>query len=55
MKKHLTKLVAVVVIAIMGLSFVASAQFPDVPADHWAYDAVTRLAQWHARWQLPWQ
>ena len=43
MKKHLTKLVAVVVIAIMGLSFVASAQFPDVPADHWAYDAVTRL------------
>lgn len=43
MKKNFTKLVAVVLITILSLGVVASAQFPDVPSDHWAYDAVTKL------------
>ncbi len=27
----------------MCFSFVASAQFPDIPSDHWAYEAITKL------------
>ncbi len=43
MRKRVTKFLAVVVITIMSFSFVVSAQFPDIPSDHWAYDAVAKL------------
>ncbi|HOA90279.1 MAG: S-layer homology domain-containing protein [Bacillota bacterium] len=43
MKQKFTKMMAFVVVAVLSLGLVASASFPDVPADHWAYDAVTRL------------
>lgn len=43
MRKKFTKMVAFLVVAVLSLGLVASANFPDVPSDHWAYDAVTTL------------
>lgn len=43
MRQNFTKLLALVVVAVLSFGLVASAQFPDVPADHWAYDAVATL------------
>jgi len=45
MKKSLTAaLTTALVIGATSTTFAASNPFSDVPADHWAYDAVTQLA-----------
>lgn len=38
-------LIALFVFAITGTTFAATGSFSDVPAHHWAYDAVTKLAK----------
>jgi len=46
MKKNLIVALALVfVLGIAGTAFAAANPFVDVPAKHWAYDAVTKLAQ----------
>ena len=46
MKKNLIVALALVfVLGIAGTAFAAANPFTDVPAKHWAYDAVTKLAQ----------
>ena len=46
MKKQLVaSLAAAMVLGVAGTSFAASNPFVDVPAKHWAYDSVTKLAQ----------
>ena len=46
MKKTLaTTLTTALVIGAASTTFAAANPFSDVPADHWAYDAVTQLAQ----------
>jgi len=46
MKKNLIVTLALVfVLGIAGTAFAAANPFVDVPARHWAYDAVTKLAQ----------
>ena len=46
MKKNLVVALALVfVLGIAGTAFAAANPFVDVPAKHWAYDAVTKLAQ----------
>ncbi|MEN6566309.1 MAG: S-layer homology domain-containing protein [Veillonellales bacterium] len=37
-------LVTVLIVTLTGITYAASASFSDVPAKHWAYDAVTKLA-----------
>lgn len=45
MKKWLSAiLVGLLTIALTGVVYAASASFSDVPAKHWAYDAVAKLA-----------
>jgi hypothetical protein len=45
MKKNLVaSLAAAMVLGIAGTSFAATNPFTDVPAKHWSYDAVTKLA-----------
>ncbi|MFA6693354.1 MAG: S-layer homology domain-containing protein [Bacillota bacterium] len=43
MRQKFTKMMAFVVVVVLSFGLVASANFPDVPTDHWAYDAVTKL------------
>ncbi len=43
-KKLVASLAAAMVLGIAGTSFAASNPFVDVPAKHWSYDAVTKLA-----------
>ena len=46
MKKQLVaSLAAAMVLGVAGSAFAASNPFVDVPAKHWAYDSVTKLAQ----------
>lgn len=46
MKKQIVaSLAAAMVLSIAGTSFAAANPFVDVPAKHWAYDSVTKLAQ----------
>ncbi|HEY3424333.1 MAG TPA: S-layer homology domain-containing protein [Negativicutes bacterium] len=46
MKKSLAiGLIVLLMMAVTGTAFAASASFSDVPAKHWAYDSVTKLAQ----------
>ncbi|HEY3424266.1 MAG TPA: S-layer homology domain-containing protein [Negativicutes bacterium] len=46
MKKSLAiGLIVLLMLAVTGTAFAASASFSDVPSKHWAYDAVTKLAQ----------
>ena len=46
MKRNcMVALVLVVVIGFAGTAFAAANPFVDVPAKHWAYDAVSKLAQ----------
>jgi hypothetical protein len=46
MKKQLVaSLAAAMVLGVAGTSFAAANPFADVPAKHWSYDAVTKLAQ----------
>lgn len=45
MKKNLVaSLAAAMVLGVAGTSFAATNPFTDVPAKHWSYDAVTKLA-----------
>jgi hypothetical protein len=45
MKKSFTfLLIAVLIVTLTGVTYAASASFGDVPAKHWAYDAVNKLA-----------
>ena len=45
MKKTLVSaLAAALVVGAAGTTFAAANPFSDVPRDHWAYDAVTQLA-----------
>jgi len=44
-KKLVASLAAAMVLGIAGTSFAASNPFVDVPAKHWAYESVTKLAQ----------
>jgi len=44
-KKLVASLAAAMVLGVAGTSFAATNPFTDVPAKHWAYDAVTKLAQ----------
>jgi len=44
-KKLVASLAAAMVLGIAGTSFAATNPFVDVPAKHWSYDAVTKLAQ----------
>lgn len=37
-------LIAVLIVTLTGITYAASASFSDVPAKHWAYDAVNKLA-----------
>ncbi|SFL61635.1 UFO1_4202 family uranium-binding S-layer protein [Pelosinus propionicus] len=43
-KKLVASLAAAMVLGVAGTSFAASNPFVDVPAKHWSYDAVTKLA-----------
>jgi len=43
-KKLVASLAAAMVLGIAGTSFAATNPFTDVPAKHWSYDAVTKLA-----------
>ncbi|SFL61698.1 UFO1_4202 family uranium-binding S-layer protein [Pelosinus propionicus] len=43
-KKMVASLAAAMVLGVAGTSFAASNPFVDVPAKHWSYDAVTKLA-----------
>ena len=43
-KKMVATLAAAMVLGIAGTSFAATNPFTDVPAKHWSYDAVTKLA-----------
>jgi hypothetical protein len=46
MKKSLAiGLIVLLMMAVTGTAFAASASFSDVPAKHWAYDSVTKLVQ----------
>lgn len=46
MKKTITTgLIALVMAAVAGTSYAANSSFSDVPSTHWAYAAVTKLAQ----------
>ena len=46
MKKTLVAaLTTALVVGAAGTTFAAADMFSDVPADHWAYDAVTQLAR----------
>ena len=46
MKKNLIVALALVfVLGIAGTAFAAANPFVDVPAKHWAYDAVSKLAK----------
>ena len=46
MKKQLVAtLAAAMILGVAGTSFAASNPFVDVPAKHWSYDSVTKLAQ----------
>ena len=44
-KKLVASLAAAMVLGVAGTSFAAANPFTDVPAKHWAYDSVTKLAQ----------
>lgn len=44
-KKLVASLAAAMVLGVAGTSFAASNPFVDVPAKHWAYDSVMKLAQ----------
>jgi hypothetical protein len=44
-KKLVASLAAAMVLGIAGTSFAATNPFVDVPAKHWAYESVTKLAQ----------
>lgn len=44
-KKLVASLAAAMVLGVAGTSFAAANPFADVPAKHWAYDAVATLAQ----------
>ena len=44
-KTVVASLAAAMVMSIAGTSFAASNPFVDVPAKHWSYDSVTKLAQ----------
>lgn len=44
MKKSLAPLIGAVVIGMNSVAFAAANPFSDVPANHWAYDAVKKLA-----------
>ena len=44
-KKLVASLAASMVLGIAGTSFAASNPFLDLPAKHWAYESVTKLAQ----------
>jgi len=44
-KKLVASLAAAMVLGVAGTSFAAANPFADVPAKHWAYDAVASLAQ----------
>lgn len=37
-------LITVLIVTLTGITYAASASFSDVPAKHWAYDAVNKLA-----------
>ncbi|MCC5464165.1 UFO1_4202 family uranium-binding S-layer protein [Pelosinus baikalensis] len=43
-KKLVASLAAAMVLGVAGTSFAATNPFTDVPAKHWSYDAVTKLA-----------
>jgi len=43
-KKLVASLAAAMILGVAGTSFAASNPFVDVPAKHWSYDAVTKLA-----------
>ena len=43
-KKSVASLAAAMVLGVAGTSFAATNPFTDVPAKHWSYDAVTKLA-----------
>jgi hypothetical protein len=43
-KKLVASLAAAMVLSVAGTSFAATNPFTDVPAKHWSYDAVTKLA-----------
>jgi hypothetical protein len=43
-KKLVASLAAAMVLGLAGTSFAATNPFTDVPAKHWSYDAVTKLA-----------
>jgi len=44
-KKLVASLAAAMVLGVAGTSFAAANPFTDVPAKHWAYDSVVKLAQ----------
>ncbi len=44
-KKLVASLAAAMVLGVAGTSFAATNPFTDVPAKHWSYDAVAKLAQ----------
>jgi hypothetical protein len=44
-KKLVASLAAAMVLGVAGTSFAATNPFSDVPAKHWSYDAVTKLAK----------
>ena len=44
-KKLVASLAAAMVLGVAGTSFAAANPFTDVPAKHWAYDSVMKLAQ----------
>jgi len=44
-KKLVASLAAAMILGVAGTSFAAANPFTDVPAKHWAYDSVTKLAQ----------
>lgn len=44
-KRMTTGLVALVMAAVTGTAYAANPSFSDVPAKHWAYDAVAKLAK----------
>ena len=44
-KSVLSAITTALVVGAASTAFAASNPFADVPADHWAYDAVSQLAQ----------